>query len=58
MMKYYAFVTNIVLFPELANFYFRIWQVFTSLFGRILLPVLAGYYFRSWQAFTFHVWRP
>jgi hypothetical protein len=42
-------------------FYFRIWQVFTSVVGRILLPVLAGYYFRSWQAFTFHVsskWLP
>jgi len=34
---------QIVLFPELAGFYFRVWQIFTSGFGRFLLPDLAGF---------------
>jgi hypothetical protein len=44
-----SFATNIGLFhefskvslPNLAVFHFRIWQCFTSGFGRVLLPNLA-----------------
>jgi len=35
-------VQNSAQLPSLANFYFRVWPLFTSEFGRFLLPKLAG----------------
>ena len=40
-LKVYYFLTGLDQLPSLAQFYFRVWLIFTSEFGRILLRSVA-----------------